>query len=383
MPYHNHRPQPQAGQWHSSEYHNTNSTYQQPWGPSYQAGPSTQSSFFSTNQSQHQSQPYSPKRSQRPCVIPQITTIFDGPNMSPFARPRVPELEPQTDLSERELLNFIDGLNEAFMANPALRATGQIGMMVGFVPLATTQIIGNSLEAAAGLAGAGVSAIRTKQYLKKGAPSPQISIVLLLGGNLPMTIQSPLEKRMALLGDRVMRLSFDNVASPAEADNWIKKWGTYSAQKAEQKQLKNLKEKEEKQSRKSDKAARKAGRKGRRADDEIADIMDEIDDLQYQIQGLDMSRGKDEKTERELRRDLRRLERKLAELEEDKEYDISRKCSRVHRKETRRNEKETKKINRLYWIVILPVDQNPPDEEHDLESEEEEERAVTDKASTV
>ncbi|KAJ6047550.1 hypothetical protein N7460_003697 [Penicillium canescens] len=332
--------------------------------------------------------------------------------MSPFARPRVPELEPQTGLSERELLNFIDGLNEAFMANPALRATGQIGMMVGFVPLATTQIIGNSLEAAAGLAGAGVSAVRTKQVVKTekmlsligvggSFSSDQYSALVgrhssdvgsSTGGSgsriyspeqTVTQMQRPLEKRMALLGDRVMRLSFDNVASPAEANNWIKKWGTYSAQRAEQKQLQNLKEKEEKQSRKSDKAARKAGRKGRRADDKIADIMDEIDDLQCQIQGLDLSRRKGEKTERELRRDLRRLERKLAELEEDKEYDISRKSSRVHRKETRRNEKETKKINKLYWVVILPVDQNPPDEERDLESEEEEEQAVTDKASRI
>ncbi|KAJ6004193.1 hypothetical protein N7499_000263 [Penicillium canescens] len=350
--------------------------------------------------------------------------------MSPFARPRVPELEPQTGLSERELLNFIDGLNEAFMANPALRATGQIGMMVGFVPLATTQIIGNSLEAAAGLAGAGVSAVRTKQYLKKVnqvtfgprgfcarvVKTEKMLSLIGVGGSFSSDqysalvgrhssdvgsstggsgsriyspeqtvtqMQRPLEKRMALLGDRVMRLSFDNVASPAEANNWIKKWGTYSAQRAEQKQLQNLKEKEEKQSRKSDKAARKAGRKGRRADDKIADIMDEIDDLQCQIQGLDLSRRKGEKTERELRRDLRRLERKLAELEEDKEYDISRKSSRVHRKETRRNEKETKKINKLYWVVILPVDQNPPDEERDLESEEEEEQAVTDKASRI
>jgi hypothetical protein len=335
--------------------------------------------------------------------------------MSPFARPRVQELESQTGLSDRELLNFIDGLNEVFMANPALRATTEFGMMVGFVPLATTQIIGSSLEAAAGLASAGVSVVRTKQYLKKvnqvtfgprgfcarvvktekmlsligvggSFSSDQYSALVgrqssdegsSAGGSGSRTyspdqtitqIQSPLEKRMALLGDRVMRLSFDNVASPAEVDNWMKKWGTYSAQKAEQKQLKNLKEKEEKQSRKSDEAARKARRKVRKADNKIADIMDEIDDLQCQMQGLDMSRQKDEKTDHELRKDLRRLERKLAELEEDKEYDLSRQSSKSQKKETRRNEKETKKINKLYWIVILPVHQNPPDEEHDLES---------------
>lgn len=347
--------------------------------------------------------------------------------MSPFARPRVQELETQTGLSERELLNFIDGLNEAFMANPALQATSQIGMIVGFVPLATTQIIGSCVEAAAGLGSAGVSVVRTKQYLKKAnqgtfwprglfarvvKTEKMLSLVGIGGafsseqysalvgrrssdGDSPhgrfnpcytdqagFQVQTPLERRMALLGDRVMRLSFDNVASPAEVDNWMKKWGAYSAQKAEQKQLNKLKEKEEKQSRKSQKASKKSGRRERKADNEIADIMNEIEYLQDRIKGLDMSRRTDVKTERELRRDLRRLQRKLAELEEDKEYDLSRKSSKDHRKEARRNEKETKKVNKLYWIVILPVDQNPSDEEHDLESEEEEERAVADKASS-
>ncbi|KAJ5297881.1 hypothetical protein N7508_008130 [Penicillium antarcticum] len=343
--------------------------------------------------------------------------------MSPFARPRVQELETETGLSERELLNFIDGLNEAFMANPALQATSQVGMVVGFVPLATTQIIGSCLEAAAGLGSAGVSIVRTKQYLKKVnhitfgprglcarvVKTEKMLSLIGVGGAFssdqysalvgrqssdgadvsamsdPRTdnpdqmltqMQSPLEKRMALLGDRVMRLSFDNVASPAEGDNWMKKWGAYSVQKAEQKQLKQLKEKETKQSRKSEKVSRKAGRKGRKTDNEIADITDEIDDLQYQMQTLDLSQRKDIKTGRELRRDLRRLERKLAELEEDREYDLSRKSSKGHKKETRRNEKETKKINKLYWIVILTADQNPPGEEHDLESEEEEQAVI-------
>ncbi|KAJ5762004.1 uncharacterized protein N7511_005386 [Penicillium nucicola] len=345
--------------------------------------------------------------------------------MSPFARPRVPALESQTGLSERELLNFIDGLNEAFMANPALQVTSRAGMVVGFVPLATTQIIGNCVEAAAGLGSAGVSVVRTKQYLKRvnqitfgprglcarvvktekmlslvrvggSFNSDQYSALVGRGslerdyldgqpssgrdvsGQSVARVGSPIERRMELLGECVMRLSFDGVASPAEADNWMKRWGAYSAQQAEQKQLKKLKEKDEKKSRKSEKESRKTERKERKADNEIADIMDDIDDVQCQIQGLDLSRRKDEKTERELRKDLKKLERKLAELKDEREYEISRKSSRSDKKEMTRDEKEAKKIDKLYWIIILPVDRSTSGE-HDLESEAEE-QVVTEQA---
>lgn len=53
------------------------------------------------------------------------------------------------------------------MANLALRATNAIGSPVGLVPLQTAQIVGGSLNLVAGLGSAGVSIVRTKQYMTK------------------------------------------------------------------------------------------------------------------------------------------------------------------------------------------------------------------------
>ncbi|KAJ5489408.1 hypothetical protein N7539_004298 [Penicillium diatomitis] len=63
------------------------------------------------------------------------------------------------------MLAFIDGLNEAHMANPFLEATNTIGSLVGMVPLHTAQIVGTSLSVVAGLGTAGVAIVRTKKYM--------------------------------------------------------------------------------------------------------------------------------------------------------------------------------------------------------------------------
>jgi hypothetical protein len=52
--------------------------------------------------------------------------------------------------------------------------------------------------------------------------------------------QSPLATRMRALGDGMIPLSFDWLAAAVDEDNWMKKWGAYSAQKAEEKQLEKL-----------------------------------------------------------------------------------------------------------------------------------------------
>lgn len=301
-------------------------------------------------------------------------------------------------MTQGDLLRFIDGLNEAFLANSALQATDKIGMLVGFVPSAAAQIVGGGLQVAAGLGSAGVSAMRTKQYLKKANEvifNPRgLSVrvvktekILSLIGVQDSRIfsgeqyralvgdgsegQRPLENRMAALGDRVMPLSFNGLAATADEDNWMKKWGAYSAQKAEKKQLEKL-GKEERRSKKSEKKGKpdkKSQRKERKIEDNIADLNDEIDDIKQQMQYSDPRHPDQAKKGRELQRRLRNLERKLDDLKEERQYDMSRKSDRGERSQAKKDEKAEKKINKLQWIVILPADVSTGDEEHDLESD--------------
>lgn len=315
--------------------------------------------------------------------------------MSPFARARARDLEAQTGLTQVDLLCFIDGLNEAFLANPALQATNKIGMLVSFVPLVTAQIVGAGLQVAAGLGSAGVSAVRTKQHLKKAnevifnpkgllvrvvKTDKMLSLVgvrdsmvfseeqfrVLVGGDESQS-QSPLVTRMAALGDRVISLTFDELAAPADDEhNWMKKWGAYSAQQAEKKQLEKL-QKEETRHKESDEKSRQ---KELEVDNAVADLQGDIEYIKERMQSLNRRHLEESKTGRELLRELRSLERKLVELEDDRQDKLSQNSDERERRQAKRDQKEAKRVNKLHWIVILPADASTGDEEHDLDSDD-------------
>jgi hypothetical protein len=63
-----------------------------------------------------------------PYCTPQISTGFDAP----FARGYSTALE-TVDISQEELLAFIDGLNLAMTASPPLRVVNLAGMVLGLV----------------------------------------------------------------------------------------------------------------------------------------------------------------------------------------------------------------------------------------------------------
>lgn len=144
--------------------------------------------------------------------------------------------------------------------------TNTIGTIVGFVPLQSTQILGASLNAAAGLGTAGLSIVRTKQFLKKANETifrpkglhtqicktekmlTQIGITgeraVFARGQVQAMIGSlradepsrnAIARRMEGLSDRVMGLSFEGVEAPVVPNSWMKKVGSFAAQRAEKK----------------------------------------------------------------------------------------------------------------------------------------------------
>jgi hypothetical protein len=314
--------------------------------------------------------------------------------MSPFVRTRAPELEQQYGLSSSKLLAFIDGLNEAFMANPALQVTNTIGTIVGFVPLQSTQIVGASLNAAAGLGTAGVSIVRTKRYMKKANETifrpkglhaqicktekmlVQIGMgcdaavfaksqfqAMLSSAQANEPSQNAIARRMGALGDRVMPLSFEDIEAPVAPDNWAKKIGSFAAQRAEKKQLEKLEKQQAKAVEKAERAERKiarAERKHNSADEEMDELMKEMEDVQYQMQCLDPNHRRHGKHLRELQGDYRELERNFNKFDKKRRSpqaeQIDKHGRQRDKKTTKREQKEAKNINKIYWILITAED---------------------------
>ncbi|CAG8898354.1 unnamed protein product [Penicillium egyptiacum] len=166
---------------------------------------------------------------------------------------------------------------------------------------------------------------------------------------------------MAALGDRVMPLSLTELTAPAEEDNRMKRCGAYSIRRAEKRQLEIL-EKEGRRSKRSDKRDKKSRWNERKVDDEIADLQRDVHDMKERMQYSDTRQPNQARTGRELQRELKGSERKLAQLEKDREYNASRTSGKEERRQARRDGKKVKKVKKLHCLG---------DEEHDLDWEDE------------
>ncbi|KAF7326037.1 hypothetical protein MKEN_00454600 [Mycena kentingensis (nom. inval.)] len=100
---------------------------------------------------------YAPPRA---FCLPQLTSTFDAP----FVRAYSPALE-DADISQAQLLAFVDGLNVAITASPPLRVLDWSGAILGLFPSTTFMLAGAALQIV-GQAGAQVlSSGLTERYL--------------------------------------------------------------------------------------------------------------------------------------------------------------------------------------------------------------------------
>ncbi|KAK7442472.1 hypothetical protein VKT23_016069 [Stygiomarasmius scandens] len=98
-----------------------------------------------------------------PLCLPQISISarFD----SAFARGYNNVLQ-DVDISEKMLLDFIDGLNLAIVASPPLRVVDVVGQIIGFVPFHWAMITGIALQTAAQTGMRVLSKTLTDRYLR-------------------------------------------------------------------------------------------------------------------------------------------------------------------------------------------------------------------------
>ncbi|KAJ5113078.1 hypothetical protein N7456_001612 [Penicillium angulare] len=330
---------------------------------------------------------------KRPCVIPQVTKVFGGSFFSPFVRVRAPELEDTYPIPEAKFLEFLDGLNEAFIANPALQAADGVGNILGFIPSITTQVVGGGLNLVAGFGTVGVSKGRTRSYLKKanleiwnpiglhaqvlktekmlalaGIPKEEnpfnpktagTAVNTLMpagppsanGAGVPTQLPPPpteqdmkvaIRKRMNLLGDNVMPLTFNNVAPPIEQTNWMKKMGAKAAAEKEKEQLNEMHGI-------SDRGDVKE------AEEDVQQLQAQMDAINIKMQRASGKKAKDlQKDMEDVQKDMRTAQEELQkELEKAHKAD-----DKIKKKKQKGGGKaQAKQVNGQRWLVIAPKDQ--------------------------
>lgn len=340
----------------------------------------------------------SPGQGFLPIVIPQTTKAFGTAFASPFIRAYAPSLmipgshRQSKPIDAPTFLAFLDGLNEAFIGSPAFQALGLVGTGLSIAPLATLQIVGGSLSAAAGLGSAATSYARTLAYVKAAnerlfRPAglklaikntrDMMTIVGVHGEQLhlpPLDMTNPANRnftfhvdagaspddprirRLRALGDKVAPLSFD-VPAPVAPDSVFKKMGDWQAHHAAKKQQeKMLKERE--------KAARhnhhhSGDRDMRKTEKEIAKLEREIEKVEEKA-----IRDMHEKGHRHGGREAAKIDRErsweLAKLEKEMEK-LLREAPQQHGNGSgkgvdKAEKKEQEAAQKIRWLVITEDD---------------------------
>nr|GAT51644.1 predicted protein [Mycena chlorophos] len=96
-----------------------------------------------------------------PYCAPQITSGYEAP----FSRGYHSALE-TVDISQEQLLSFIDGLNLAMTASPPLRVVNLAGMVIGFVPYHWAQVASIGMQAGAQVGMRVLSKTLTDRYIR-------------------------------------------------------------------------------------------------------------------------------------------------------------------------------------------------------------------------
>ncbi|KAJ6478732.1 hypothetical protein C8R47DRAFT_983950 [Mycena vitilis] len=96
-----------------------------------------------------------------PYCAPQLMPAFDAP----FCRAYNTTLE-TVDISQEQLLAFVDGLNLAMTASPPLRVVNLVGMAIGFVPYHWAMIAGAAIQTGAKVGMRVLSKTLTDRYLR-------------------------------------------------------------------------------------------------------------------------------------------------------------------------------------------------------------------------
>ncbi|KAH0022412.1 hypothetical protein KCU78_g5776, partial [Aureobasidium melanogenum] len=331
---------------------------------------------------------YKPQRTDErtlPCVLPQIShSLFGGKYNSPFVRAYPPALSAY-GIPESSFLAFVDGLNESFIANPALESATHVGMSLSAFGGPHGHMTGKAIKMASKAATIGMVSKRTKVFLdeinrdmfathglnveilptysmlqvigcppnqfQSGPPPPWETPTL--GDNVKAATMQQQEEsqtmRMHALDGYVMHLDY-HVVAQAQSDDWLKrmseKQAAKKAAKQNEKKAEDLADAHKKRNEKTRDAQEKYKKDAHKYNEELRRLQEKLqDDLRKDAH----SPGKQEKARRKYQEELQKLEKDkgIGKLQEDMQ-DADEEVLKFQRDEN----KEAKHLN---WVVITTV----------------------------
>ncbi|KAL5323022.1 hypothetical protein ACEPPN_007549 [Leptodophora sp. 'Broadleaf-Isolate-01'] len=360
---------------------------------------------------------------EKPIVVPQQTSLFMIKTFSPFARAYSPALASLPDpISHDQFIEFIDGLNNAFISSPIFQMAHVLGGGLLGTQILPAQIVGGVFQIASVGMSAGVSMVRVRSFMKKAntdlfAPrnliakimttkkmmaeircnnvdtkgklilppleelsdlTPETGAVIVRDPNVaapPSTVEDPRVRRTRALEGYIAPLEFE---APALPKGKYDKYGGAPLRWLNKRQDAKLAKAATKSSEKRLSKAPEAEAEMEKSELAIQDIEHKMIEV-HQASEAELAATPDERYRIEAR-----SEQEIAMLEAAREVEIERRnkaLAMIYKKGDKKLNKlaknEEKVANRILWIVITKIDGNGDDEQMEVGSIESSERPTS------
>ncbi|KAL2839105.1 hypothetical protein BJY01DRAFT_250645 [Aspergillus pseudoustus] len=338
----------------------------------------------------------------KPIVIPQVSRSARSEIMIPFLRAYSPALS-ACKITEPDFLAFLDGLNEAWIANPVLQATSIAGSVMGMIH--PVEIPGMVIETVSEAASEGSSYLRTRRYLKKVNESmfePRGLRVKICGfkdmlgvvGVTETWVRGCLELRKRKTGngrgecdrddDDVTLEELENLLEAAEETdvershprlqmlqalegyvaplervglpvnmekpNMLRRWNASFAAKEEQKRTAGMEKK-------YDEMRKRRAEKYREAINEVLRKNREIERLDEKITKAQASRAHSDK---ETAKKIERLTAEIDKIERRKQERVRQKLESANENREKLEQKEWEDTRKIKWLLITSIERKAP-----------------------
>lgn len=305
---------------------------------------------------------------QKPIVVPATAASLG----SPFLRAYAPELE-KYHISRETFLNFIDGLNRVAVKSPPLQVLGLAGSVVGFVPLATAQIVGSSVNAASTIATIAMSKGRTEMTLSdankqlfeprglhveigrldavaalakipdllnaEGKIDKKSAILPYLENSAGSHSITGQQRRLEFLEPWIAHLEVDPLPEIEERSNLLSQWSVKASEAERRRQEKKL-------VKERDKAHSKYAEENEKVEKELAKELKKLDKEEEKVR----SKESPEKAEKELRKIEKERNKKLAEHEKE--------LAKIN-KDLLKDDKEQESIRKVLFLIVTEKSVDP------------------------
>ena len=354
---------------------------------------------------------------------PEQTSLFMIKTFSPFARAYSPALANLPDpISHDQFIDFIDGLNSAFISSPIFQMAHIVGGTLLGTQILPAQVVGGVFQVASVGMSAGVSMVRVRSYMKKAnttlfAPrnliakimttkkmmaeihcnnvdakgklllppleelsdlTPETGAVIVRDPSVAAptpSVEDPRVRRTRALEGYIAPLEFEAAALPKGAYD---KYGGAPLRWLNKRQDTKLNKAATKSSEKRLSKAPEAEAEMEKSDQAIQDIENKMIEVHHQSEA-ELAATPDDRYRIEAR-----SEQEIAILEQAREVEIERRnkaLALIYKKGDKKLNKlaknEEKVANRILWVVITKINGNADDEQMEVGSIESSERPTS------